>query len=160
MLCRPLYQRTLNTHQALLHTSRNRSYAAKEFKCTWKNCHSSFNRIGQFEDHMNIHTNNLFKCSFCPYTAAKSFKLVKHYRYHYKVYDYKCEICGKLFVSNEDVLRHSKEAHYYEMADCPLCGRHGRQELIKSHLNKKHKVFCKWNKETKKFIVYKRYKVC
>ena len=149
-------ERNVIQHRSALHTTRNRSYADKEFRCTWKNCHSSFTRQGLLDFHMNIHTNNLLECSFCPFTTARPSRLVHHYRHHYKVYDYKCDFCGKFYVSNEDLIRHGRKSHLAEMTKCPLCDRYGKRDTINTHLNGKHKVFCKWNKETKRFDVYER----
>ena len=149
-------KRTLMQHQTSMHTSRNKTYDAKEYQCKWKNCHSSFRYPSELHLHMNIHTNNLFKCSFCPYTCARESEMASHYRHHYKVFDFKCETCGKLFVTNNDRIRHIKLMHAFEMTTCPVCGKHGKKHSVHLHINQAHKLLSKWNKETQSFDVYKR----
>ena len=107
-------------------------------------------------DHYNIHINNLSKCTFCPFKAAKRTKLMLHYRHHYKVYDFKCEDCDKVYTSNDHLRRHITQAHDFEMASCPLCNRVGKKGTIAVHLTQTHKVFSNWNKATKSFEIFER----
>ena len=140
----------------MLHSSRNQRNKPKEQVCTWKNCHSSFSYPAELVIHMNIHTNNLYKCTFCPYRAAHPHKLIFHYRSHYKIFDYKCEICGKAFTANDTLLHHIRRKHDVEMASCPLCKMVGKKESIYGHLAYKHNVYSKWNKATNSFDVFQR----
>ena len=146
----------LAKHRTVLHSIRNRTYLPKEHKCTWKNCHTSFQFASLLTLHMNIHTNNLYRCSFCPYKAAKPVKLMLHYRSHYKVYDYKCEDCDKVYTSKDNLRRHISQLHDFEMASCPLCDRVGKRGTISTHLNSKHKVYSKWNKAINSFDIFER----
>ena len=149
-------QTTLAKHRTILHSSLNRSYAIKAHQCTWKNCHSSFRHHADLRLHMRLHTNSLRKCSFCPFRSAKTTDIVKHYRQHYGIFDYKCDFCGKLFTNNNSLLEHTKVSHDFEMANCPLCKREGKKHSIQSHILSVHKVLSKWNKLKRKFEVYKR----
>ena len=146
----------LAQHKTMLHSSLNRSYATKEYKCTWRNCHSSFRVPALLRLHMKLHTNTLHSCSFCPFRSAKIIELNKHYHQHYGIFDYECELCGKLFFTNNGLLQHIKCNHDFEMATCPLCNRKGKKHAIKSHLLNVHKVLSKWNKDKKCFEVYER----
>ena len=146
----------LKQHKRMLHSSRNQRNKPKEQVCRWKNCHSSFSYPAELVIHMNIHTNNLYKCTFCPYKAAKPVKLMLHYRSHYKVYDYKCEDCDKVYTSKDNLRRHISQLHDFEMASCPLCHRVGKRGTISTHLNSKHKVYSKWNKAIKSFDIFER----
>ena len=142
-------------HKTVLHSSRNRSYAPKEYKCTWKNCHSSFKKATDLSLHFKIHTNNLIECSFCPYRNINPHKMIVHYRNHYKVYEYKCDSCEKRFVDEGSLLKHTRISHLIEMTSCPVCDRTGSMNAIQGHLRGTHKLLSKWNKDKKQFEVYK-----
>ena len=147
---------TLARHRSLLHSIHNKIARAKEHMCTWKNCRTSFRFASLLVFHMNIHTNNLYHCSFCPYRAAHPVKLAFHYRIHYKMYNYKCEICERVFATNDYLLKHVRKMHDFEVATCPLCKLVGKKDSINCHLVYKHKVYSKWNKATNSFDVFQR----
>ena len=65
-------QTILAKHRTILHSSLNRSYATKQYRCTWKNCHSSSRTPSELRLHMRIHTNNLQRCSFCPFRSLRA----------------------------------------------------------------------------------------
>ena len=149
-------QKALAYHKSALHSTLNHSYTTKELKCTWKNCKSSFKDRNQLASHMNIHTNNLFKCSFCPYGTANIAVWATHYRQHYGVFDYECELCQRTFVSIGFLRQHEREAHSTEVVCCPLCDTKGKRKSIHSHILHKHDCFAKWNKDLKTFELIKK----
>ena len=100
--------------------------------------------------------SEVFKCDLCDFKSTRKVTIKAHKDVAHVGLLHKCDFCGKFYVSNEDLIRHGRKSHLAEMTKCPLCDRYGKRDTINTHMNGKHKVFCKWNKETKSFDVYER----
>ena len=141
-------------HKVRLHSKVNQNFLPREYACTWKHCHSSFSSPKDLRRHTNIHTNNVYKCTFCPFRTPLSHSLSIHYRIHYKVFEHKCDTCGKSFTSAGNLMLHTRTVHDALTVHCPVCQRIGSRNSIRCHINNKHGLLTKWNKDKKQFAIY------
>ena len=88
--------------------------------------------------HLQIHDNDVSKCSFCPWTGV-----FRHYFHHisnhFRYKPFQCEACPEKFYTKHTVLRHFESAHekHLENYSCEICEfkTNSRQNLYK-HNNK------------------------
>lgn len=129
--------------------ARHTTYASQAFSCTWPNCQAGFDSKSKLKNHVNIHSNELLQCVFCPYRTSQDAGMILHYRFHYRVFDAKCEYCDKKFTNQSMLNRHHLLEHSKDIFTCHICNSYsGSRLLLQAHILKKHKLLSKWN-ETK-----------
>ena len=147
---------SIASHHTRFH-SKHRSFARKEFPCTWKNCKSSFTYNADLLKHLRIHTNSLLACVFCPYRTNRDFEMKSHYRSHFKMFDFKCENCDRIFVSRKHLNNHFTTKHSDENYTCHICKAYtGPRPHLQDHIKYRHKFLTKWNEATKTFDTFCR----
>ena len=143
-------------HRAGFH-SKYRDFADKEFRCTWMNCKSSFRFHSLLQVHLRIHTNNLLECVFCPYRTNQPSEMKNHYRFHFQVFDLKCDYCDKKFVSLKYLNRHHSDMHSDKSFTCHICKKYtGPRFILQRHILTKHNLWSKWNDTKQSFETYPR----
>ena len=138
--------KSLTAHKAGFH-SQYRSFIDREFPCTWKDCKSSFCNHRNLEIHRRIHTNGLSNCVFCPYRTNQGCDMKSHYRFHFKMYDLKCDYCDKKFISKKTLNHHYSIEHSEINYSCHICNKYsGPRSLLQDHIKNSHKLSSRWNK--------------
>ena len=148
--------RALRSHKSHFH-SKHRSFAPKKFPCHWKRCKSSFKSNAALETHMKIHKNELFECVFCPFRTGQSGELTSHCRLHFKMFDFKCNYCDKIFVTKKRLNDHFSVTHSDENHTCHICKKYsGTKQKLQQHIRENHKFLTKWNESKKTFETFSR----
>ncbi|CAC5404718.1 KLHL20 [Mytilus coruscus] len=98
-------------------------------------CGKGFNRSCEFEDHMNQHAGNFWKCSICGAVLRSQHGRRVHESQH-KNQQFPCDICGKIFPC-KDYLNSHLRAHKSSF-ECDICNKvfkrkHHYKEHIKVH---------------------------
>ena len=144
------------THQAKFH-AKHRTYVSNAFPCTWKNCHSTFTDAFRLERHMKVHTNNLIQCVFYPYRTTHQISMKNHYRFHFNMYDLKCDYCDKKFVTQSHLNFHVNDRHSEGNHSCHICKSYsGSRHQLRAHIKHRHNLLTKWNVAKKAFDTFKR----
>ena len=137
--------------------SKHRVYSGNQFQCPIIDCRSAFTKKTHLEEHIRLHENNLFLCVFCPFKTAQAKELSSHYRRHYRIFDYKCNLCEKLFVRAHELHSHRENFHQMgEVFKCHLCDYVGTRMKLAIHFGAKHKMSCRWNKVTKSYDTFEK----
>ena len=136
---------------------KTRRFVDKEFPCNWKGCKSSFLDNATLQIHLRIHTNDLLECVFCPYRTNQTSDMKDHYRFHFKMYDLKCDLCDKQFVSHKYLNRHYSIEHTVDSHVCKICNKYsGPRLLLQRHIMFKHNLYSKWNETKQSFETFTR----
>ena len=63
-----------------------------EFMCGRGTCRASFRKGGELLQHLQVHSNKLYKCHFCSWTgvARNTDKIENHYLMHFRIRSYVC----------------------------------------------------------------------
>ena len=143
------------------HTSRFHSKirisSGNSFKCPYKDCGSTFSRKLHLEHHVRVHENNLHSCIFCPYRTALDKDIRDHYRSHYKMRDYKCDLCESSFVKLAALHTHQENSHTKgEILQCQFCDYTGTRKKLQVHFRNKHNMSSRFNKVTKSFDTFEK----
>lgn len=144
-------------HLSKFHTT-HRTYVSHAFPCTWKNCNSGFTDASKLDRHMKIHTNDLIQCVFCPYRTTQYVILKHHYRFHFNMYDSKCDYCDKKFVTQAHLNFHVNDLHSNEgNLTCHICKTYsGSRHQLRAHIKHRHNFLTKWNEAKKAFDTFTR----
>ena len=143
-------------HMSKFH-SKHRVFTGNEFRCPYQGCRSAFTKRLHLEEHVRVHENNLFSCVFCPYKSAQMKELNNHYRRHYKIFEYKCDLCDKSFVRATNLYNHREGSHRLgEVLKCHLCGYASAKNKLQLHNKSKHKLFSQWDKVNKRFDTFEK----
>ena len=149
-------QQSYSSHKTRFHF-KLRSFAPKAFPCTWEKCKSSFKCHHDLLKHLKVHNNDLLDCVFCPFRTDREFEMRAHYRLHFKILDFKCEICDKTFCSKGRLNHHYSLRHETEVFTCHICKSYtGIKNLLQAHIKHRHNCFTKWNDATKTFDTFSR----
>ena len=144
------------SHQTKFHAD-HKTYASNAYPCTWKNCDSTFIEMSKLERHMKIHTNNLLQCVFCPYRTNQQVVMTNHYRFHFNMYDLKCDYCDTKFVTQSHLNFHVSDRHSDESHTCHICKSYsGSRHQLRAHIKHRHNLLTKWNVAKKAFDTFKR----
>ena len=148
-----------NSKSSLYHKhsfhAKHKTHNPRGFDCNWVGCKSSFDRHFLLEKHKRIHTNNLSQCVYCPYRTNEPSDLANHYRVHYKMFHYKCEICDRLFVNKKGLRFHHVLVHEDEKLTCHICKKYTETRFkVQSHVRQVHKLLCRWNEKEKKIETF------
>ena len=137
--------------------SKHKVYSGNLFSCPYPGCRTTFERQHNLDVHVRVHENNLFSCVFCPYRTAVQKDFADHYRSHYKIFDYKCDLCKKSFVKTSALLFHLENVHKKgEVLKCHYCDYTGTKMKLQMHFRNKHNMACQYNKVTKTYDTFKR----
>jgi len=125
--------------------------------CQRVNCKAAFSSFSDLARHERIHSNNVFRCVFCPYVSARQMDLRIHQRNHFNTREYKCEVCEKAFSTmgklNKHIVLHDA-ADEAVTTKCPLCERVDLRHRIQNPLIKKHKMKgVRWDANRNGFVV-------
>ena len=108
-------------------------------KCPLPNCRSSFRTESELKRHLLIHNNDLKQCQYCPfkYNCSAAYKI--HLNRHFGIKDFKCDQCGKLFISNLHLNKHYA-MHEGIIYHCLLCDGYkaSSRNAMNNHLRRKH----------------------
>ena len=144
------------SHKASFH-SKHRQSTNREFQCNWKNCKTSFTSNYDLQRHLRIHTNNLSQCVFCPYRTNLGDDMKCHYRFHFKMYEEKCDYCDKKFISKKYLNSHYKNEHSSEKYTCHICTNFtGSRNLLQIHMIRSHNLLSRWNEAKKMLETFSR----
>ena len=144
------------SHRVLFH-SKHRTFARKKFPCNLKNCRSSFDFNAGLETHMRIHNNDLLECAFCPYRTVQGEGLKSHCRLHFKMFDFKCDYCYRLFVTTKRLNDHISQFHSEENYTCHICKKSPfSRKGLQKHIRNIHNLLTEWNDATKAFETFSR----
>ena len=149
-------QRGYTQHTTSFH-SKHRVFTSDKFRCPFPDCRSSFSKENNLEGHVRVHENNLFPCVFCPYRTPNPIELNNHYRRHYKIYEFKCDLCERSFVKAAHLNSHLENFHQMgEVFKCHLCTYAGTRMRLQAHFIDKHKMVSQWNRVTKRFDTFEK----
>ena len=129
-------QKNLNKHSRV-HTSHSGSNFLN--KCPIPSCQSTFPRACLLQTHLRIHNNDFEQCQYCPFKYVFPHDYQHHLRRHFGIKDFKCDQCGKSFISkphlNKHYARHEGIIHH-----CLLCEDYKAscQNSMHTHLSRKH----------------------
>ena len=148
-----------NSKSSLFHKnsfhSKHKTHCPREYNCTWKECKSSFICRTLLEKHERIHTNDLLQCVYCPYRTNETYDLANHYRVHYKVFNFKCELCEKTFVNRKGLKFHHVLVHEEDKYTCHICKKYTETRFkVQSHIRMVHKLLCRWNEKENKIETF------
>ena len=148
---------SLRTHKTIFH-SKHKQFVPRDYPCCWKGCLSSFKDSYLRDVHMRIHSNQLHGCSFCPYRTNEEAGLRDHYRVHYQIRNFKCEVCGHAFVNRGSLTQHVEEKHTLErVITCHICnGYTSTRKNVQKHLTRVHNLLSRWNDREKKLETFER----
>ena len=109
------------------------------FKCSKPNCHSTFDSDYRLKLHLRIHDNNYEYCQYCPFKYLVASDYEHHLRRHFEIKDFKCDQCGKLFISNIYLNKHYA-IHEGIIYNCLLCEGYtaSSKNCMNNHLRRKH----------------------
>ena len=137
--------------------SKHKVYANNLFQCSVKGCERSFGSRFGLEIHVRVHQNDLLPCVFCPFRTTKDSDLSLHYRSHYKIRDFSCDICGKTFLRASTLLLHEENFHQKgEVFECQFCGFTSTRMRLQKHLKNKHNMSSHFNKVTKSYDTFEK----
>ena len=106
---------------------------------------------------MRVHANELLQCVFCPYRTPRDDELNLHYRFHYKIFEYKCDLCEKSYIDALRLNQHQKDMHKIgEVFKCHLCEYASTKANLQRHYRNKHKLASQWNKVKKRFDTFEK----
>ena len=129
------------------------------FKCSFTDCGSSFNGRAKLELHMNVHNNIGLACAFCPYRNTLKTNFQAHLNNHFGHKPFKCNFCESSFATKGYLTEHIENIHDAVKYNCPLCDQTGTLQVMRTHLNTKHKVKSTFDREKKQFFVVKHHSV-
>ena len=137
--------------------SKHRTFTNKDFPCNWDGCKSSFTSRRDLQKHVRIHTKSLLQCVFCPYRTNENGDMKCHYRFHFKMYDVKCDYCDKLFISTKYLNLHYAKVHSKDYYSCHICKAYSApRQLLQVHIRESHKLLSRWNQALKAFDTFSR----
>ena len=145
-------------HMSQFH-SPYRKHNGNYFSCPRPDCKAAFERAGMLTLHEKIHTNDVFRCLFCPYGNADMKNFTHHQRMHFNTRDCVCHVCNKTFTTTTHLNLHILKVHNRDQTktQCPLCDKVAVKHKIQVHLNGFHKVLgSKWDDKLKQYIVPKQ----
>ena len=132
-------------------------FTGNEFQCPYENCRSAFTKKDHLERHVRVHENDLFSCVFCPYKSGQVKELNNHYRRHYKIFEYECDLCDKSYVRATNLHQHRENCHQTgEAFKCHLCEYSSTKMKLQLHYRNKHKMSSQWNKVKKSFDTFEK----
>ena len=108
-------------------------------KCPIPNCQSSFGTEYHLNWHLRVHYNDLEQCQYCPFKYIRPDNYQHHLNRHFGIKDFKCDQCGKLFISNLHLNKHYAR-HEGIIYNCLLCDGYiaSSRNSMNNHLRKKH----------------------
>lgn len=126
-----------NLHQTM---HKRRSDKLFHNKCPIVNCHSTFQFPGSLETHLRYHKNDIDECQFCPYRYIDPKSYKSHLRAHFRIKEFKCDKCGRLFGEIGQLNHHYSlhEGINYLCRICDLKYVASHKKTITGHLRKKH----------------------
>ena len=109
------------------------------YKCPIRNCHWSFKKESHLNRHLRTHNNDLEQCQYCPFKYINPLDYQNHLKHHFGIKDFKCDQCGKLFVSNQHLNKHYA-MHEGIIYHCLLCDGYkaSSRNAMNNHLRRKH----------------------
>jgi len=109
------------------------------FKCSKPNCNATFDREYHLNRHLRVHNNDFEKCQYCPFKYYVPGDYQHHLNRHFGIKDFKCDQCGKLFISNLHLNKHYA-MHGFKLDHCLLCDDYNAssKNSINNHMRKKH----------------------
>lgn len=106
-----------------------------QFTCN--QCGKTYVYKSKYDQHMQIHTNNIFSCSLCEKSFIYKTQLDIHMRVHTKEEPYTCHQCDETFRWSNSLkyhlLRHHSEVLQYKCDQCPKT--FAKASYLKTHLN-------------------------
>jgi len=150
-------QKNRNSHQQM-HTRRSERLFSN--KCPVVNCHSSFKHLNNLETHLRYHRNEFDECQYCPYRYIDSKSYRSHLRNHFRIRDFKCDICDLSFIDIGSLNRHNSkhEGITYLCKLCDLKFMANHVTTMQRHLQRKHQDIVGANvnwEAVQKFLVKK-----
>ena len=109
------------------------------YKCGKPNCRSTFRSRGLLENHTRIHNNELNSCQYCPYRYVYENHYRDHLNKHFRIKDYKCDVCGLRFTTKHGLNEHFS-MHEGITYNCLICRTYESttQNSMRMHLRRKH----------------------
>lgn len=93
----------------------------RPYKCAV--CERAFKRSSELSSHMQIHRSVTYACETCSFTTTNKVSLRTHdRRVHQRDLRYRCEQCGKGFMSNYDLEDHKASHLGTKSFICEYCG--------------------------------------
>ena len=146
------------SHKTNFHAA-HKIYTENGHACPWKNCTATFATAHSLGLHMRVHTNSLLKCAFCPYRSANDHHMRSHYRFHYRILEYKCDQCDKAYAKRESLAAHISLIHTREMYNCHICNKYtGPKLVLQNHFRSVHNLFSRWDQAKKCFETFDGHK--
>ncbi|KAK3095195.1 hypothetical protein FSP39_011343 [Pinctada imbricata] len=88
-----------------------------------KICSRRFSQVGNFHNHMKLHSEKVCVCGICKLECADSYELQRHMRTtHTGNMPYKCNECDREFSQYNNLRRHLR-VHSGKSYKCHICGR-------------------------------------
>ena len=109
------------------------------YKCLKPKCHATFQKDSEMKTHLRIHDNDFETCQYCPFKYIRKSDYRHHLNKHFGIKEFKCDQCGKLFVSKPHLKKHYA-VHEGIIYHCLLCeGYEGScQNATRAHLLRRH----------------------
>ncbi|XP_022200666.2 transcription factor IIIA [Nilaparvata lugens] len=116
----------LRRHDLKVHGAKNPESDTKRYKCTHPNCwlvdHPGFCTVPGLRKHEQRHEvldKNGLVCADCKKTFPRLNDLKTHRFEHDNILPFKCDYCGKAYISNKELRKHRRTHRRYK---CPVPG--------------------------------------
>ena len=98
-----------------------------------------FSKESKLKVHLRIHNNDLEKCQYCPFKYNSQADYQTHLNRHFGIKDFKCDQCGKLYISKLQLNQHYA-IHEGIIYYCLLCEGYqvSNKPAMHSHMSRKH----------------------
>lgn len=112
----------------------------RPYKCTV--CERAFKRSSEVMSHMQIHNGVTYACETCGFTTTNKVSLRTHIRrVHRRDFRYRCEQCGKGFMSNYDLEDHKASHLDAKTFVCEYCGNaYSQKSYLVAHKRVIHRI--------------------
>ena len=114
--------KSFKIHQDKTHVRESKTITFS-IKCDRKDCDRSFRSPTELKRHLQIHDNDVIKCTYCQWGASRYKDFLTHMNAHFRIKLYECEKCPEKFYVLDSLKTHLTAYHEkdHEMYGCCFC---------------------------------------
>jgi len=101
----------LTHHRSRFHGHGRKEVANARYPCPYPSCKVSFLKPSNLKNHLNVHENRVYSCSYCQYRNSNFSGLKEHLAVHFNLQNFTCDICQGSFNSKIKLDKHKFAAH-------------------------------------------------